>query len=554
MTSITITTLAWKVALIQINGYMKNLSLLTLFLGLFFAALSQHEASSFAISIEEKSWENLPALQSFVWAKTSNAKWLFIGGRTDGLHKRRPFEAFLEADNNKMIYLYDPANDAVQSAGLSSLPTELNEQLQSTNMEFVQVDSLLYIVGGYGYSATSRDHITYDRMVIVNVDSLANAVTKGEPIRSLFQSISDSTFEVTGGQLGYLDGYFYLAGGQKFVGRYNPMGPNHGPGFVQEYTESIRKFRIDHNTGVPVMKDLTTWRDRDNLHRRDYNMKPQIFSDGSKGFTMFTGVFQFDDDIPWLTTVDINSSGHSHRADFKQYLSHYHGASVPIYEQSNNAMHTLFFGGMAQFKVGKDGKLVEDRRVPFVKTISKVVRYADDSMEEITYTDTMPGFLGSSSEFIPVSQYYNENDILLLDQLPSDKTLIGYIVGGIESTVENEFFNNASLSDASKRVFAVFLDKSISGNEELISANHLFELEVNPNPSKGKITINYTVPRNGQYTLRVFNSAGAVFFHKANISRGKQQLRVDLGEIPNGVYFVELNNGEEKLSKKIIIK
>ena len=86
---------------------------------------------------------------------------------------------------------------------------------------------------------------------------------------------------VTGGYLGLLNDEFYLVGGQRFMGRYNPMGPDFGPGFIQEYTNAIRRFRIaDDGTERYAITDYEETVDTAELHRRDYNLVPQIFPNG----------------------------------------------------------------------------------------------------------------------------------------------------------------------------------------------------------------------------------------------------------------------------------
>jgi hypothetical protein len=74
----------------------------------------------------------------------------------------------------------------------------------------------------------------------------------------------------------------------------------------------------------------------------------------------------------------------------------------------------------------------------------------------------MPAFLGSGAEFIPLSNeaIYLENEIVNLNSLKQEKTLIGYIYGGIESSEENIFFkNNGTQSKASNQAFKVYLTK-----------------------------------------------------------------------------------------------
>ncbi len=241
------------------------------------------------------------------------------------------------------------------------------------------------------------------------------------------------------------------------------MGSNHGPGFTQEYTNEIKKFKIEDDGINLSISNYSAKNDPQNLHRRDYNMVTQIFPGGTQGFTMFSGVFQYNANIPWLNTVDVTESGFKVNNDFNQLLSQYHSAKVPIYNAQTSEMMTIFFGGLSRYQFDKDGELVKDDDIPFVKTISMVVRQKDGSMIEKDLGIKMPAFLGSGAEFIPLSgkTIYLENDILNLTVLKQEKTLIGYIYGGIESSEENIFFRNTGTqSSASNQAFKIFITKN----------------------------------------------------------------------------------------------
>ncbi|MBP9084849.1 MAG: hypothetical protein KBG15_01980 [Kofleriaceae bacterium] len=416
--------------------------------------------ATLSVTVQEVPVANLPALHSYVLGE-ANGKWLVIGGRKDGLHKRRPFEAFLAADNNSTIYVIDVAAATVWSASLTTLAPSLAEQLQSTNMQSHQRGDQLYIVGGYGYSATAGDHVTHGFVTAVNVPATIAAIIANAPVAPHIRQLADERLAVTGGYLGELDGTFYLAGGQRFMGRYNPMGPSHGPGFVQEYTNEIRRFQIVDDGTTLAIADYAAWHDDANLHRRDYNMVPQVFPDGSRGFTMFSGVFQYDQNVPWLNTVDIRASGHQVVPVFQQLLSQYHSAHVPLYDATRNEMHTLFFGGMAQYFYDGTGVLRQDNNVPFVRTISMVTRGADGSMKESAIGE-MPALLGASAEFIanPAAPTL-PNGVLTLGTVPADGIDLGYILGGIQSNAPNVFFSDAAnASIASAKLFRVTLKQT----------------------------------------------------------------------------------------------
>ena len=435
---------------------------LSLFIGLFLISCNSAQ-ELVTIKIEPFVISGAPGIQSYSWGKTSNGKWLIIGGRIDGLHKRRPFEAFKANENNTNAYVIDPLKNKTWVVSLNTLPPSIFEQLQSTNQEFHQKGNNLYIIGGYGYSQSKENHITYPNLTAIDVDALANAIINKTDISSYFRQITNNKLAVTGGQLGLLNDFFYLCGGQYFEGRYNPMGPNHGPGFTQEYTNEIRKFKIlDDGTNLSI-DNYSANLDKQNLHRRDYNMVPQIFPDGQKGFTMYSGVFQYDANIPWLNSVDVTEEGYKVNKEFNQYLSQYHSAKVPIYNSETKEMMTVFFGGLSQYQYDKNGELVKDDEVPFVKTISMVTRNSDGTMTEKDLGIKMPAFLGSGAEFIPISDdsIYLEQEILNLGRLKNHPTLIGYIYGGIKSSKENIFFsNNGTQSIASNQVFKVFVTRN----------------------------------------------------------------------------------------------
>lgn len=425
----------------------------------------------------------LPGLHSYAFAQ-SNGMLLIVGGRTDGLHARQPFNAFPAAQNNTDIYVVDIKNGMSWSASISSLPTALAEQLQSTNMNFCQLEDTLYIAGGYGYSTTATDHVTYPNLTTVQVSSLIQAIKSNSSINAYFKQMTDTVFTVTGGHLAVLDGKFYLVGGHKFMGRYNPMG---NPTYTQNYTNQIRMFKI-HNSGTqPTISDYSAITDPVHLRRRDYNLLPQIFPDRTEGFMISSGVFQQNVDLPFLYPVDIKQGTHTPITSFNQYLSNYHSANVSIYDSIANTMHHLFFGGMSQYYY-QNGNQVKDDNVPFVNTISRLARRADGSLKEYKMPTEMPGLKGSSAEFIlNKSLAHYSSDIIKMNQFSTDTLNIGHIVGGISSTSSNPFINNqTSNTTAENTVYEVLLVRDIYAAVDMIHGEHDYNVEVYPNPSRNQ--------------------------------------------------------------------
>ncbi len=422
-------------------------------------AQNQAKQFPFTLRLEQMEINNMPALQSFAYA-TWQGKWLMIGGRKDGLHRRQPWATFDEEGQNRFIYVVDPQNKKVWKQSLENLPMPVAEQLQSTNMEFWQTGNRLILTGGYGYSKTADDHITFPYLTVIKIDELMTAIMSNNDGGNSFVQIKDERMAVTGGRLAKLRDTFLLAGGQRFDGRYNPHGPDHGPGFTQEYTNEIRKFTIEYDNDIPVIKNYSAIKDSVNLHRRDYNLVPQVFKNDELGYTMFSGVFQYKEDIPFTNFVDIVGGSYKVNNSFEQKFSHYHTAVMPLYDKVSASMYAVFFGGIARYYPDKNGKRVDNIEVPFTKTISVVIR-KDEEEEEIYLPIQMPGYLGAAAEFIfmPDTRMYKDG-IADAGSLQNEENFVGYIVGGINSSVNNIFFDNTGKeSKASSKIIKVFIKK-----------------------------------------------------------------------------------------------
>jgi hypothetical protein len=432
---------------------------------------------------------NFPGLHSYAFAQ-HNGKWLLIGGRLDGIHARQPFNAFPASNNNSTIYVVDIAANQFWTASLNSLTTGLKEQLQATNFNFHQDNDTLYIIGGYAFSATANNHITFPRMTSISVSGLINDVIAGNPISSHFKQITDNSFAITGGHLGKIGNTFYLVGGHRFDGRYNPMN---NPTFTQSYSNQIRKFTIDNSGTQLSISNYEAITDAVHLHRRDYNLLPQVFPNGELGYTISSGVFQINDNLPFLYPVDIKESGYIPQTSFNQYLSNYHSAVSALYDANENSMHSLFFGGISQYYYNGT-TLVQDNNVPFVNTISRVTRIADGTLQEYQLPQTMPGLKGASAEFIPnylLPTYSNE--VIKLNEITANEFVLGHIVGGISSASSNPFNGNqTNTTSATPTIYEVKLIRNVPLNVYQIDGKNPFSMTVSPNPTQNdKVKINF---------------------------------------------------------------
>jgi hypothetical protein len=351
-----------------------------------------------------------------------------------------------------------------------------------------------------------------------------------------------------------------LVGGQNFDGTYTSMT---GMGmFTQTYSNQIRKFELSDNGTTITINHLPTVTDTVNLHRRDYNMVSQIMPNGHEGLTAFSGVFQYTADIPYLNCVNIDSSGHSVNNSFSEYYNNYQCANLPVYAASNNEMHTLFFGGIAQY-FDNSGVLTQDNNVPFVKTIARVTRTSNGTMSEYKLPVEMPALLGAGSEFIPTQGLpYYSNGVLQLDNLNNDTTLVGYIFGGISSPSANVFTtgmmgNNGT--SASNNIFKIFLVKpsTSTGVQQLNSQSKgTIQLQVYPNPNDGYIHLNYFISKQTSVLIAIRDMNGKVI-KEQTIDNPTLGLNHSTFESPDflsdGSYFITVKTNTETVTQKVFI-
>ncbi|MBK9337510.1 MAG: hypothetical protein IPM98_13450 [Lewinellaceae bacterium] len=515
------------------------------------AALSGQ--GQFNIQLDTTSIPGLPGLHSFAYA-THAGKWLLIGGRRDGMHPK--FGGFNTNNANQNIWVVDPAARQVWQRPIDELPDTLQEQLRSANMEFLQHGETLLFVGGYGQSALKQNHITYPYLTLVNVPGLVQAVQGSAPLQPHFQQIRDTFFAVTGGQLQRLADTFYLVGGHRFDGVYSANSDNP----TQTYTNAIRKFT--HSGGQVTHQSAVT--DELNLHRRDYNLTPTVFQNGELGLTAFSGVFQPGLALaPFLNIVEIRAAaGHTSVNGFSQFLANYHCARVPLYAQSANEMHTLFFGGISQYWLDGQGILQKDGRLPFVKTISRVTRLADGAYEEVAFDTELPYHTGTSSEFILAEGVPTQtHDMVDYDALPDGTHLLGYIVGGIV-TPENQrnpfVANTVGITSASGQIIQVFLQKNTSSAapEKALDGRYNLKLSVSPNPARDRWQVRLNLPGPGRLRCVLQDAQGKIvrWLDRGEQLEGVQEFTLSAVDLPAGVYQLTLNLDGVFVETKTIVK
>ncbi|MCA0428438.1 MAG: T9SS type A sorting domain-containing protein [Bacteroidetes bacterium] len=511
-------------------------------------SLGKVQGQPFQIVLHPKTGMQLPAIQSFAWGNFGDYVFLF-GGRTDGLHRRQPVFSFAASGNNTQVYLIHNRTFEVKSFSLSLLPVGIQEQLQSTNMQFSQQGKYLVLTGGYAYSATQANHITFPNLTVVDLEVLFTAFQQNANYGQAFRQISDQRMAVTGGHMVTMGERFFLAGGNRFDGRYNPMG---GASYVQKYTNSIRSFNLNPADTLLTILDFQEWTDSLNLHRRDYNLTPFRAANGHTKFHIWSGVFQYGVDLPWLNVVEFDEDSFQVIPSFNQYLNQYHTANTVIYDSATQTNYTLFFGGIGQYQY-QNGTLVRNDSVPFVKTVSCIERKSTGAMAEFELPIQMPGYQGASAEFIPATNLQgDEHSVFVLPPSIKDSILLGTIYGGISSTAPNIFFTNTGTQSSALGTWTDVWLKPGKATAIPVKEMSRVELDVFPNPFCQFLQVRVQEALKNDYSFSLLTMHGKKL-ELPPVKQDGNSFQFDFSHVNiQGVLFLEISSPKGKSLIKLI--
>ena len=509
----------------------------------------------FSVSLVTSAITAVPVIHSSAFAEW-NGKWIFIGGRRDGLHNFQGGMGFLKYMRNDSAFVVDPATDTRWVSALTTLPAYVRESISSSNAEFYQSDSMLYIVGGYGRCDSLLTNITFPTLTAINLPAFVNLVMNGDSVNAAIRQIQDSNIIVTGGHLEKIDSTYYLIFGHRFDGMYSKITGS--TLFIQHYSNAIRKFNIvDDGTSLAIA-NFTMVTDSDNFHRRDLNVAEQIFPNGDYGYTAFGGVFQPTATLPFLTPIDITSAGTQLNPTFNQNLNQYETAAMPVYDSLNNFMHTIFFGGMSLYTFDSiNNVLVQDTLVPFVNTISKVSRDGAGNLSEFKLPAEMPSLIGTNARFIPDSSVMiRHNNIVDLNSL-SGNTRVGWIINGIQSDLPNiADLDPDGMSRPNATVYEVWIDVTPDEVKDSPLSNSILGLNVYPNPAAHTAYIDFVMNETGRASVAIYDAAGNRMknFTLSAKKSGQVHIPVSTSSFGEGLYTCVISTEHGTKVAKFIVR
>lgn len=408
-------------------------------------------------------------------------KWLLLAGRTNGLHGFGPTNNFPPSAQNTVVYVVDPATGLVYAKDLADISSGLTQAeidlLSVTSPQSYQRKNTLYMTGGYGVDTATGLFTTKPFLTAIDIPGLMEWVINPSPTvpaRAYIRYLENPIFQVTGGYMTRGEGNLtLLIFGQNFQGQYTPESNG-------TYIEQIRRFYIrdnGQNLSVKIKKSLPEFPDP-SYRRRDLNIIPivrDLMGESVPAFVALSGVFTEAGGI-WNVPVMINIDGKSEMDDplkattFKQGMNNYVSPVLSLYSGHYGSTYMTIFGGLSYGYFDSSG-FQTDEEIPFINQITTVqydqkaqfTQYLMDAeYPVILSTGSNPGnvlLFGAGADFIPGSHLSTyDNGVIKYDHLYKGRSLMGYIVGGIQSTLPNT--NNSSDSAASPYIFKVYIQKN----------------------------------------------------------------------------------------------
>ncbi|MFI4918891.1 MAG: hypothetical protein ACHP65_04985 [Legionellales bacterium] len=407
---------------------------------------------------------------------TYNGLWVLLAGSSMGIHGFGT-DPFHGSAQNRQIYVINPATGQVLSRSLTDPGSGLNQQqidsLATISPEGYQENHTLYMAGGYGIDSVSGSFGTKPFFTAINLPGIIKWVSEPNNVQNTvlnnIRQISNPVFQVTGGEMYRLGELTQLVFGQDFTGVYTSSSNG-------DYSEQVRQFKIrDSNNQLFVdVYNPRPFNKNSNYRRRDLNVVPVLLNNNNHlqyGLVAYAGVFTPADMGVWTVPVIINETGDPIMPDpsapttFKQGMNQYTCAVAGLYSRKYASMYNVFFGGIS-YGFYSGGVFQTDNEIPFINQVTTIqmdknnnfTQYLmDEQYPLIPSTGVNPGnplLFGAGAYFIPTNIQQYPNKVINLDNIRKP-TVIGYIVGGIQSTVTNT--NTEADSSASTYVFKVTL-------------------------------------------------------------------------------------------------
>lgn len=142
----------------------------------------------------------------------------------------------------------------------------LRDQISSTGMAYHQDGNTLYLLGGYGFSESNYQFITFPYLTAIDLQATVEALLDGKnPVANFFQ-ICDERMAIFDATMDYDGEEFFLING-KSAYKLEPFSDT--PVYVEEpFTGQARSFRLKGAKESLEISQFQTWYDLEGF--RDY--------------------------------------------------------------------------------------------------------------------------------------------------------------------------------------------------------------------------------------------------------------------------------------------
>jgi len=231
-------------------------------------------------------------------------------------------------------------------------------------------------------------------------------------------------------------------------------------------------------------------------------------------------------------------------------MSQYTCANIPIYDSITQKMYVTFFGGLSLHDYNPlNNTVTQDTLVPFIRDVTTLRKDPNGNMEETVLPLQLPGLLGTNALFVPRTDVVSyANGVIRFRSLPSQRTLVGYLLGGIRASG-----TNLLPTTANDTVYRVFITADLTSGlaDENSSINFL---NVFPNPFNGITRIQFSLKENENVEISVYDLTGKKVDELYNKKYNSGMNQFDWhSSLSSGMYFLRLSTEKDKKVIKIIL-
>ncbi|MDZ4844879.1 MAG: T9SS type A sorting domain-containing protein, partial [Chitinophagales bacterium] len=132
-----------------------------------------------------------------------------------------------------------------------------------------------------------------------------------------------------------------------------------------------------------------------------------------------------------------------------------------------------------------------------------------------------------------------------VNAMPYTLTVIAY--SGLNAT--------GTVSASFTRTFTIVNQASKMEENSIESPVEESSLQLYPNPNTGKFIAEYYAPEVNNLTIKIYNHLGQNVYTNEKLEFvGELKESIDLDAHPAGMYFLQMQHGDKRILKKIIVK